>query len=193
MFKFILICILNFQTVRCPVAVKWTVSEKKLAALKDSIEGTLCSKKFKASNIPGVQYFLRIYPNGDDDQRRGKVYIFLYINLGKESKVKVDGKFCIESAGWTKELNHEYLLSQSRGYSPCTTADFYDSTKKFIVNGKIIVTFEGIISAEKEKIENGSESEIDMGIGHVANLFWMNEDKDFTIHVGENSVKVSIN
>ena len=110
--------------------MKWTVSEKKLTPLKDSKNNEyLCSKKCKASNIPGLQYYLTIYPNGDKENRRGEVLIFLYVKIGKESKVKVDGKFCIESAGWTANLQFEYHVTECRGFTACKTADLYDSTK----------------------------------------------------------------
>ena len=100
--------ILNFQTIRSPIAIKCIIAEKKLAALKGSIKGKLCSKIYNASNIPGVNYYLRIYPNGKKVFLRGDVWICLYINVGNESKVNVDGKFRIESAGWNQKLYHEY-------------------------------------------------------------------------------------
>ena len=162
-----------------------------MAALKDSIDGCLNSKRVNASNIPGVKYFLSVFPNGHCVDRRGKVMIFLYVDVGKESRVKADGKFHIESAGWTEKLNHEYLRTKGSGFSPCKTVDFFDSKQKFIVNGELIVTFEGKLIVNKEKAENGNENK--SVTGQLGSLFWMNEDKDFTINVGENAVKVSFN
>ena len=191
-FIFLIGCnILNFQTIECPIAIKWIISKEKLAALKDSDNGYLSSKGLYASNIPGVQYYLSIYPNGNKERHRGRVSIYLCVDIGNESKVKVDGKFCIESNLKTRKLNFEYRHSGVRGGSPCTIADFLDSTQKFIVNGKFILTFKGILSVDKEQSNNANE--INLGTAHLGPLFWMNEDKDFTINVGENSVKASFN
>ena len=68
--------------------------------------------------------------------------------------------------------------------TPCKTSDFFDSSKNFIVDGKLIIKFEGILSVEKPRIEN----EINLGTGFVGNLFWINEDKDFRILVGESAL-----
>ena len=157
--------------------------------MKDSIDARLCSTRFNASNIPGIQYCLKLYPNGKDEARRGEVLMVLYVNLGNESKVKVDGKFCIESTFQTTKLNHEYHRAEGCGSSPCETADFFDSKKNYIVDGLFVLKFEGTLSVEKEKTENGNK--IKSVTGHLGPLFWMNEDKDFTIHVGESAVKVS--
>ena len=165
------------------------ISEEKLATLKESDSGYLCSKQLNASNIPGIQYFLTVYPNGSDKSSSGNVLIFLHVNLKNGSNVKVDGKFCIDSAEFSAELKIEYQISEGRGCLPCKTDDLFDSTKNFIVDGTFVLTFEGILSADKEKTENGNE--INLVAGHLGPLFWMNEDKDFTINVGENSVKVS--
>ena len=154
--------------------------------MKFSNDEFLWSKKIYASNIPGVQYYLRIYPNGSDEESLGEVCIFLFVDIGNESKVKADGKFCIDSANCADELDYEYLKTEIYGFSPCKTADFFDSKQKFIVDGKLIVTFEGILSVEKPRTEN----EINLGTGNLGSLFWMKENKDFTIHVGENAVKV---
>ena len=181
--------ILNFQTVRCPIAIKWTVSEEKLVALKDSNKKCLRTKRFNASNIPGVQYYLTIYPNGNNEDNRGEVWVFLQVELGNESKVKVNGKFCIDSADWTEKFNEDYHRTEGCGLTPCETADLFDSMQNLIVDGKLTLTFEGILSVDKEKTDNGIE--INLGTGHLGSLFWLNEDKDFTIHVGENAVKVS--
>ena len=169
--------------------MKWSISEEKLAALKDSKNKCLCTKKLDASNIPGVKYYLSIFPNGNTESSRGEVCVFLQVDVGNELKVKGDGKFYIDSVACADELDHEYHNSEGYGFSPCITADLFDSTQKFIVDGKLIIKFEGTLTVEKPRIEN----EINLGTGLVANLFWMNEDKDFTIHVGQNAVKVSFN
>ena len=156
--------------------------------MKESNNGRFCSKRLIASNISGVQYYLTIYPNGDCEDRRGKVWIFLYVSLENESKVKVDSKFCIESAGWTDKLSEQYLLSKGRGFSPCGIADLFDPAKKFIVNGKLIIECDGYLSVEKPRPKDGNT----LDAGHIGRKLWMNDDKDFTIHVGNESIKVSL-
>ena len=159
-----------------------------MAALKESKNGRLLSKSFFASNIPGIQYDLRIYPNGYDEVTRGEVYICLFVNLEKEPKVKADAKFCIKSAGWTEEFNHEYHDFVFKDVSLCKTADLFDSSKHFIVGGKLIVKCVGYLSVEKPKLDNGNTWDA----GHVGRKLWMDNYKDFTIRVGNESIEVSL-
>lgn len=162
-----------------------------MAGLKESINGRLCSKRFNVLNIPEIQCYFEIYPNGDDEDSRGQVWIFLYVESGDELKVKIDGKFCVESAGYISEENYDYDEFNGWGFQICETAELFDPSKKFIVDGEFVFKCEGTLSVEKEKPVTGNL--ITFGAGYVANmLFWMNEDKNFIIRVGHKCIKVSL-
>uniref|UniRef100_A0A914R1Z7 MATH domain-containing protein n=1 Tax=Panagrolaimus davidi TaxID=227884 RepID=A0A914R1Z7_9BILA len=60
-----------------PISLQWKIKESDLAALKDSKNGSLKSKKFIVSLNPYVYFFFTIFPNGYTDERRGKAYIYI--------------------------------------------------------------------------------------------------------------------
>uniref|UniRef100_A0AC35EXK5 Speckle-type POZ protein n=1 Tax=Panagrolaimus sp. PS1159 TaxID=55785 RepID=A0AC35EXK5_9BILA len=132
-----------------PFAIEFTVSKDRLNTLKNSTNNEfLESNKFAAFTDSGTKYFLKIYPNGDGDERRGKTMVFLNLELGNKKKVQAEFKVSIKSANLSSKFDAAFEKSTSWGALCCTTDELFDSSKNFIADGKLIVKIEGIFQTE---------------------------------------------
>lgn len=111
----------------------------------------LKSQYFYSYNIFGLQYFLNIYPNGNAKTNDEKTWIFLQINGASiERKIKAKFKFFIESANFETQ-NIEYIYERNNygwGEYICKSNELFDYSKKFFINGKLIVKVKGIFAVE---------------------------------------------
>uniref|UniRef100_A0AC34G585 BTB domain-containing protein n=1 Tax=Panagrolaimus sp. ES5 TaxID=591445 RepID=A0AC34G585_9BILA len=127
----------------------WKFKKADLLALKDSKNGFLDGKRLYAFDIPGLQYFVRIYPNGLEEDTRGQTWIGFTANGLKERKVASELTISIESANFTTEFNHVYKKSSGNAFGFCETAEFFDSKNNFFINGEITIKINGILKAER--------------------------------------------
>ena len=118
-----------------------------MAALRNSNGEFLVSEWLEASNIPGVSYRLKIYPNGDEEKNEKQTWLFLSVRLGKETKVSTDMKFSIESTGWSGGYSCEYAENESWGIKCFDTDKLFES---HIINGKLTLECTGILSVERK-------------------------------------------
>uniref|UniRef100_A0A914PGC5 BTB domain-containing protein n=1 Tax=Panagrolaimus davidi TaxID=227884 RepID=A0A914PGC5_9BILA len=169
------------QKLKCPIAIELIISKDKLNEAKNSQSG-LYSKWFKASNIPGVKYSIGIHPNSPFEDEEGETWIYFQI-FSSENKLNIDAFFnmTIESANYV--LKKHFIPEEDNfiGEKLCTTEELFDPEKRFIVDGKMTIYMDGILTIEKEE-ENEKLLQFDDTVDSKLGLdLWKQENKDFTI------------
>uniref|UniRef100_A0A914QM55 BTB/POZ domain-containing protein n=1 Tax=Panagrolaimus davidi TaxID=227884 RepID=A0A914QM55_9BILA len=135
--------------IEYPFAYEWTIDEDRLKALKGSNNFLfLESERFTIFHGSDVQYYLRLYPNGDNDGRRGTTCVFLYLIFENGKKIQASYTFSIKSMNCSRNFNYIYENSDGCGYSVCNVNELFDSNEKFIHKGKFIVNVEGNLKIE---------------------------------------------
>uniref|UniRef100_A0AC35FWK7 BTB domain-containing protein n=1 Tax=Panagrolaimus sp. PS1159 TaxID=55785 RepID=A0AC35FWK7_9BILA len=175
-----------------PINLEWTIAEKRLKALKDSTKNEfLQSEKFTAIHSSDVQYFLRIYPNGNKESNRGKTWVFLWVKLENEKTIEAGFILSVKSAEWSHKFNFTFEESYGRGISCCTVAELFDSDMEFIVKGKLTLKVEGILKIEKaestcaRKILQPKRQQ-----SQSLRDLWNTDFEDFVFVVEEKKIKV---
>uniref|UniRef100_A0A914PRV5 Galectin n=1 Tax=Panagrolaimus davidi TaxID=227884 RepID=A0A914PRV5_9BILA len=119
-------------------------------ALKDIETACLKGKYFYAYNIPGLQYYLKIYPTtGEDEDNRGETCVYLHVNGSKKRKITAEFTLSVKSANFSKYLNYVYDCDYGWGDVLCKTEEFFDSKRKYFVDGEITIKVKGIFKAKR--------------------------------------------
>uniref|UniRef100_A0A914PGB2 Uncharacterized protein n=1 Tax=Panagrolaimus davidi TaxID=227884 RepID=A0A914PGB2_9BILA len=130
------------QKLKCPIAIEFVIPEDKLNEAKNSRNG-LFSEWFDASNIPGVEYCIGIYPNNPEHE--GETWIHFAIS-SSEDKLNIDAVFnmTIKSANYVFKKHHIFEEEDCVEEKLCTTEELFDPAKRFIVDGEMTIYMEGI-------------------------------------------------
>uniref|UniRef100_A0AC35G6G0 MATH domain-containing protein n=1 Tax=Panagrolaimus sp. PS1159 TaxID=55785 RepID=A0AC35G6G0_9BILA len=130
----------------CPFNTEWKFQKIDFMELKD---GFLKGKSFYAFNIPGLQYHIQIYPNGDEEDCLGEVWAFLQIICPDGRKVTCECTLFIESTNFSSTLNHIYQYDSGYGSMLCEADEFFDSKSKFFIDGEMNIKVKGTFKCER--------------------------------------------
>uniref|UniRef100_A0A914PKT3 MATH domain-containing protein n=1 Tax=Panagrolaimus davidi TaxID=227884 RepID=A0A914PKT3_9BILA len=127
-------------------SLEWSIPESELLPFKDDDSNEDYLDKNFSSKIPGCHCYFEFYPHGFEEERRGKTWILFNINIENIKKVIADYTLTIESANYSKKIHD--IIRFGHWFFIADKKDFFDSKKKFIVNGKCNVKVEGTFKFE---------------------------------------------
>uniref|UniRef100_A0AC34F457 BTB domain-containing protein n=1 Tax=Panagrolaimus sp. ES5 TaxID=591445 RepID=A0AC34F457_9BILA len=166
--------------MKFPIALEWTISEKKLKALKEN-EG-LSSKEFSVAGLSS--YFLLIYPNGNNEENRGQTWIYLHFQ--NVVKIKAECVVSIPSANSSRNFNFVYTKDEGRGCWSCLSNKLFDPQKKFIVDGKMVIKVKGFVESEINPVPISKDT---LKSDDLGDSLWNDGNEDFTIIVKNQNIK----
>uniref|UniRef100_A0AC34FRV4 BTB domain-containing protein n=1 Tax=Panagrolaimus sp. ES5 TaxID=591445 RepID=A0AC34FRV4_9BILA len=136
--------------IESPLDIECKFKKFDLMELSDSEGGFLFGKCFYAFNNPGIQHYIEICKTGDkDEERRGETWIFLRMNGSAKRNITTEFTISVESANFSRNLYHVYETHEAWGIACCKTVDFFDTNRKFFVDGEITVKVKGFLKAER--------------------------------------------
>lgn len=178
------------QKIQCPIAIELSVTEIQLKELMEAENKKLHSESVNAFNIPGVQYYISISLNDEEQDRRGEAWIFFYLHFSDEIKIESDFTITIESANYHTNCNYVFEKSIGWGEMIGTTKELFDPQNRYIVDGKLTFKVEGTLMVEKG-LPKKAETFGDHCNALCLNLWNQEENKDFTIVAGGKEIAVS--
>uniref|UniRef100_A0AC35GDE4 Uncharacterized protein n=1 Tax=Panagrolaimus sp. PS1159 TaxID=55785 RepID=A0AC35GDE4_9BILA len=134
----------------CSFENEWTFKKADLMDSMNKENSYLIGKYFYAYNIPGLQYFVGIHPNGFGEETRGETWLFFLIKCLEDRKVDFSLSLGVESANLSKASC--CILGDSIAINVCKTEEFLEYKSKYFVNGEIIFKIKGAFKTERSLI-----------------------------------------
>uniref|UniRef100_A0A914QAT9 BTB domain-containing protein n=1 Tax=Panagrolaimus davidi TaxID=227884 RepID=A0A914QAT9_9BILA len=170
------------RTNKCQIHMKWRIKEDDVRNIQGQ---SLESKTFKA-NAPSVKYFLSLYPNGRNKSEANSVIFDVHLDFPKFIQIIASLSVAVKSASRVlKFTDVTFSTSEngSQGALICTRDELFNLEKKFFVNGIMEIEFEGTLKARGITLKAPESLSL-------AQALWEADDKDVTIVVGEQELKV---
>ena len=162
------------------VQMEWTISEARLRNMKPYEPlGT----EYYSCSIPNVKYaiFVASYDKILDDNNQ--VGIAVRLEKDKGMVILADYSFIMGNSEQERKMHHTFIKCYGNGYMFAIRDDLFNSDKKFIVDGKLIIKFKATFKCDTVDTKfNAKES--------LWNYFWTKDDKDFDFIVDNKRIKV---
>jgi hypothetical protein len=176
------------KTKSYPISCEWEIDE---ISLRTKIEGHFSSPEFQVDGIPGVKWWLMVYPNGIHDPHN---HLSVYMKMQTTKSIFAIGKFLVKGTALKKRLRHTFSKTApshgSKNLIPLS--ELYET---YIQNGKLIIQLQAtlaIIETATTKCIGREVVDVALEIPPSLSKF-MYEDgpsKDVTFYVGSESIQV---
>uniref|UniRef100_A0AC34G7F3 Uncharacterized protein n=1 Tax=Panagrolaimus sp. ES5 TaxID=591445 RepID=A0AC34G7F3_9BILA len=200
--------------LKCPIALKWTIPENRLKELKEEVREIFYSETFDAYNLLDVEYYLSIQNHDgyiwislhleSSNVRKIETDFCISIESAKYSRKtqqiiedtngcsnvrKIDTDFCIsiESAKYSRKT--QQIIEDTNGWCGycCTIGELFHSKYNFIVNEKMTIRMDGILSIEND-IPKKDEYVINQADILCLDLWKQEKDKNVVIVAEEKEI-----
>uniref|UniRef100_A0AC35FXC7 MATH domain-containing protein n=1 Tax=Panagrolaimus sp. PS1159 TaxID=55785 RepID=A0AC35FXC7_9BILA len=136
--------------VSAPISMEWKIKEYDLkCAMEESNKKYLYGESVTIASLSGAKYYLSIRPNYINGGKKSETVLYFYVELENETKIKAVVDFSIVSANYIRGFQHYIVKSKGYGIRLCSTADLFNPSKGFLVNGVLTVNLNGILIVEK--------------------------------------------
>uniref|UniRef100_A0A914QWN1 BTB domain-containing protein n=1 Tax=Panagrolaimus davidi TaxID=227884 RepID=A0A914QWN1_9BILA len=172
------------QKISTPISFQWKIKEADLKEIinKESHECRLSSKRMNAFH--NTIYYLQIHPSKiREGENEAKTWLYLFIEMGDETKIEATFDFSIDSANLNCGMNFVYEETYGCGTLLCLSAYLFDPSKGFINDGYLTINLNGILMKQKKQF-------ISLNCKRSLASISFNGEKDFLIVVNGKKVLV---
>uniref|UniRef100_A0AC34FQ34 Uncharacterized protein n=1 Tax=Panagrolaimus sp. ES5 TaxID=591445 RepID=A0AC34FQ34_9BILA len=131
-----------------PISMEWKICKEVLQAENGMQNDFLHSKRKIVAAFSDVKYYLSICVNEVKDGKPPTTRIYLHIEMGHEKKVEAVVDFSIDSGNFSVATQYTFEKSKGYGIALCSTNNFFDSSKGYIVDEFLTINLNGILMIE---------------------------------------------
>uniref|UniRef100_A0A914PQB7 BTB domain-containing protein n=1 Tax=Panagrolaimus davidi TaxID=227884 RepID=A0A914PQB7_9BILA len=172
--------------ISAPISMEWKIKEYDLKVkMEESDNGDLFSETVVVSTFPEVSYYLSFTPNRIKDANESMAEVYLHVEFEKEEKIEAVYDFCIDSVNYRDGCKGIFEPETCCGNRICSTANLFDPSKKFMVDGVLTIDFNGILMVERDQYLNlNCKNDI------ATKSALKGKKKDFPIIIGNKKIRV---
>uniref|UniRef100_A0A914YG84 BTB domain-containing protein n=1 Tax=Panagrolaimus superbus TaxID=310955 RepID=A0A914YG84_9BILA len=166
----------------CKIRMKWKLKEFVVRNVREG--GSLKSDDF-VSNIPGVNYCLKIYPFENIGNSNHQVKIVLQPSMGKTSTINASFTVSVNSASKKVVFNQLIVNDSPESTIFCSRTDLLNPQKKYFVDGFLEIELDGTL-----KPQGGIKRKAEKSLSLAELLFENDSDKDIILVIDDQELKI---
>uniref|UniRef100_A0A914PMW0 BTB domain-containing protein n=1 Tax=Panagrolaimus davidi TaxID=227884 RepID=A0A914PMW0_9BILA len=139
--------------ISAPISMEWKIKEYDLKVeMEESDNGHVFSETVVVSTFPEVSYYLSFIPKRIKDEK-SMTKVSLHVESENEEKIETVYDFCIDSVNYRDGCREIFEPETvGCGFVVCSTADLFDPSKKFMVDGVLTINLNGILMVERDQL-----------------------------------------